>query len=240
MGLAYLAAIFVLHAPGAQADSVWNSSGFGGTGIDAFNTYNSIAYSPFRQLHEPGPIVRGTAKNYFFKYDIGIAENVVAENHVTGIGIEFEAGWQFVRENWRASVFGGAAWRKFTYPFEDPGNKFLNKKWAATFAAEGDYAVNEWVSLSANVQVWAGFDELWLEAKAFTPLWFGPSAGLSVAHGRGASYSQLRAGSIISGWQFYVPYAGLVFLTAEAGVQWELKDKKASPYAGIHTGIALY
>ena len=137
-GLALFAIFFILRASAAQADNAWNSTGIGGNSLDTVFTYNSVAFSPFGQLHEPGLIVRGTAKTQVVKYNYEIIDGVPIVNEGMGFGAEAEAGWQFIGENWRASVFGGIAWRDFELLFEDHKTRHLNTHWAATLSGEAN------------------------------------------------------------------------------------------------------
>lgn len=217
-GAACAAAILGLSALEARAGEAWVSAGAGG-GREAFHSYGGITWAPFGSLDAAG--LRARAWGKAFKLD--------QRGQIGGAGAEAELGWQFVGPAWRFAAFAGAAWRN------EPGT---DSKLGANMAAQASYAITSRWRFIADGKYTVGLDEAWAQVRPEFKLTEALYVGLSAAGSKGPNYKLVQSAVTLSGFSYAMPWMGDVYVSVEAGLQYNVTTKNATPFGALHLGFA--
>lgn len=234
---ACLAASLASSSTSLLAGEGYVTAGIGG-GLKTLNSYQAIIYAPFGKLSESGLILRGWTRSFRFAYqtDLPAASNVTIS--AMGLSVEGEAGWQFTLDQLRIAVFGGIVWRQHMLLPDDPGSTLDQSRIGFSATIDGEYKFSDDYGIMANASFLQGFDQFWVQAKPYRNINFGGNwkFGLDVSSAGGADYNNSRVGVFASDYEFSFWSGKRMFLGAEAGVKFSLKDKQTTPYAGINVG----
>jgi hypothetical protein len=225
----------------AQAAQIYTLSGVGG-GLKSLESYQGIIYSPTGGLSESGPILRLWNKAFRFTYrtDLPTARNVTIS--ALGLSFEGEAGWQFVGKPGRIAFYGGIVWRDHFLTPSDPGANLTKARLGFSATLDGAYTISDDFSIMANASFLQGFNQYWIQIKPYTPMrrsgqsnqW---KLGLDMAGFGGKNYHTVRFGLFTSDFEFALWKNKKVYLGVQAGVQYAIKAKAISPYAGLNAGF---
>ena len=212
------AAVWVLFSLDARAGEAWVSAGAGGGG-EAFHSYGGITWAPFGSLNAQGLRARIWGK----------ALKLDQRGEIGGAGAEAELGWQFAGPAWRFAAFAGAAWR------DEPGSK---KRFGANAAVQASYEITSRWRLIADGKYTAGLDEAWAQVRPEFRLDEALYVGLSAAGTKGPNYELVQSAVSLGGFSYAMPWAGDVYFSVEAGLQYNVTTKNMAPFGALHLGFA--
>ncbi|MEM1198425.1 MAG: cellulose biosynthesis protein BcsS [Pseudomonadota bacterium] len=212
------AAIWILCALEARAGEAWVSAGAGG-GAEAFHSYGGITWAPVGSLDTEG--LRARAWGKALKLD--------QRGEVGGTGAEVELGWQFIGPAWRFAAFAGAAWR------DEPGT---NKQLGASLVAEGSYEITSRWRFIADGKYTIGLDEAWAQVRPEFKLTEALYVGVSAAGNKGPNYKLFQSAVSLGGFSYAMPWMGDVYVSVEAGAQYNVTTKNIAPFGALHLGFA--
>ncbi|MCP5081550.1 MAG: cellulose biosynthesis protein BcsS [Alphaproteobacteria bacterium] len=215
----------------ALAGETWVSAGAGGS-ADTLYSYGGVTIAPAGTLAEEGWRARGWAKALRINDGVESVSSASMATEITeihGVGAEAEVGWQFVGPEWRFAVYGGGAWRNEA----DRGDRL-----GVTLAAEGSYELNPRWRAIADVKYTVGFDELWAQLRPEFKFDDGLYVGLLSSASKGRGFSILRGGASVGGFSYAVPWMGDVYVSVEAGMEYNMTTKITGPFGALHVGFA--
>ncbi|HFC04350.1 MAG TPA: cellulose biosynthesis protein BcsS [Rhizobiales bacterium] len=230
------AAVHCAAPPAALAGQGYVIAGFGG-GPKALNSYQGVIYAPFGSLSETGLILRGWNKAFRFSYktDLGpTARNVPIL--ALGLSVEGEIGWQQKFDHGRIAGYGGIVWRDHYLAPADPGSDLTKARIGFSATLDGEYTFSPDYGVLANASFLVGFNQYWVQAKPYMKVGDGWKIGLDAASAGGKTYNNTRFGLFVSDFEFSLWSKKRMFLGAEAGGQFSVKDNLFSPYVGVNVG----
>ena len=220
-----------------QAGEGYITAGIGG-GLKTLNSYQAIIYAPFGSLSDNGLILRDWTKAFRFGYqtDLPAASNVSIS--AMGLSLEGEIGWRFNFNQSSLAVYGGIVWRQHKLLPDDPGSTLDKDRIGFSATLDGEYKFSPDYAIMANASYLQGFDQFWVQAKPYKNMKLGGNwkFGLDISSAGGRDYNNSRIGIFASDYEFSFWSGKRMFLGAEAGVKFSLKDKETTPYAGINIG----
>ncbi len=218
---------FALSTFEVRVGETWVSAGVGGSAY-ALYSYGGVTVAPAGTLAGEGWRGRFWAKALRLDEVVeGASSSMIPD--AEGIGAEAELGWQFVGPEWRLALYGGAAWRDEV----EGGDRF-----GATVLAKGSYELSPSWRAIAEVKYTIGFDELWAQVRPEFKFDDGLYLGLISSTSEGRGYSILRGGASVGGLSYALPWMGDIYVSLEAGLEFNITTKKEGPFGALHIGFA--
>ena len=214
-----------ISSANAVAGETWVSAGGGGS-ADTLYSYGGVTIAPAGTLTNEGLRLRGWAKALRVN---DRAKSALMDGEIQALGAEAEAGWQFVGSDWRFALFGGGVWRDEA----GRGNRF-----GAGLAAQGSYELSGRWRAIADVKYTAGFNELWAQVRPEFKVHDGLYVGALTSASKGRGYTIFRGGASLGGLSYAVPWMGDVYVSVEAGVEYNITTKNNGPFGAVHIGFA--
>ncbi len=221
----------------AQAGEGWTSIGLGAS-MNSLYSYGGTTYAPFGTLDESGLRIKLFSKTFRFEYQKKVAPGTSVDINVLGLEAEAVVGWQFTDDKWRIAALAGLVWREHELFPEDPQSGLPGQKLGASASLEGTYAFNETWQLSGDARYVFLFDEAWGQIRPEFVFDSGTRLGLVGSTSHGEEYMIARAGAMIGGLRYTLPFAGDVYFLMEAGYEYNFDSRKHSPFGTFHIGFA--
>ena len=90
----------------------------------------------------------------------------------------------------------------------------------------------------AEVKYTAGLNELWAQVRPEFKLDDGLYVGVVSSASKGRGYSIVRGGGSVGGLSYAVPWMGDVYVSVEAGLEYNITTKNSGPFGALHVGFA--
>ncbi|NNF76560.1 MAG: cellulose biosynthesis protein BcsS, partial [Rhizobiales bacterium] len=189
-------------------------------------SYAGVTIAPTGTLSAQGLRTRGWVKALRFN---DRAEGGLMDAEIHAVGAEAEVGWQFVGPEWRFALYFGGAWRDEA----DRGNRF-----GVALAAEGAIEISGRWRAIADVKYTARFNELWAQLRPEFKVDDGLYVGVVSSASKGRGFSIVRGGASVGGFSYAVPWLGDVYVSVEAGMEYNITTKNNGPFGALHVGFA--
>ncbi len=212
----------------AFAGETWVSTGVGGSG-DTLYSYGGVTFAPGGSLNDEGLRTRLWGKAHRFNDGVKPSSNPATDVQISGTGAEAELGWQFVGPAWRSAVYAGGVWRD---------DAMRGSRLGMNLAAEASYELSARWRLIGDVKYTFRFDEVWAQLRPEFEYDDGLYLGLVSSASKGPGYSIVRGGASLGGLSYAVPWMGDVYVSIEAGAEYNITMKNNGPYAALHIGFA--
>jgi hypothetical protein len=232
--IAMFLSLAIARAFGQEA---YLSAGFGGS-ADYAGFWQSALVTPFGELDDTGPLVRGIVSELRFAYDTTLPDDPEARVEAQGMAGLLEGGWQWSHEESRLSLSAGVAARDYTLKPDDPGSDLEGLAWSASLSAQARTPL-PWVSgwdVAADISWQPQLGQFWGQARPGFDLGdnlrIGPEAAVSL----GPDYLFLRAGAFVSGYRLTLASTEF-YLGGMGGISSEVGAFTPSPYGGVWAGV---
>lgn len=224
----------------SHASERYALTGIGG-GRDTLYSYQGIIYAFDGGLSDAGRIARIWTKTAHFTYQTDLPEQPATKIEVFGTGLEVEFGWQWSMDDVRFAAMGGLVWRDHTMLPIDPGSDLERDHFGFTGAFDGEWRVAKGFGVMANANYAFGLKQHWLQFKPYLALKDGLRVGPEIAFAGAKNYRYARLGFYASGYQLPIDklpwtFSGRAYLGSELGLQVDLDEHRAIPYAGLNVG----
>ena len=219
----------------AQAGQGYITAGFGG-GPKALNSYQGIIYAPFGSLSETGLILRAWNKAFRFSYETSLQRTMNVPISALGLSIEAEVGWQYVHSKGRYGLYGGLVWRDHLLTPTDPNSTLTKSRIGFSATVEAQHTITEDFGISESVNYIQGINQYWAQIRPYMMIEGSWKTGLDIASTGGEDYNTLHLGLFASDYEFSLWTGSRMYLGGQAGMQYSIRNKKISPYAGLHVG----
>jgi len=206
----------------------------GGFAFRSFSQYTG-AIIPFKTgaggFSQDGPVMRLWQKSFAFSYTTDLAPAGRMNTRIDAVGgsITGEFGYQKKLAAGRIAGYAGLTYRRFELSPDDPGADLNKNALGIPLTIEGQWSLNDRISLSSNLTYSILHEDYWaqlkLEYQTSSVLKLGPEIVLQ----GGSEYRYMRLGAFFSGIKL-----GKVNLGFNFGLRNDLRENKQSLYGDMN------